>query len=358
MQDGGNILKIEGPFWAPAKARGFILDWDGVLAETTLDFAPLKVKWFGGRQVLLWEAAEELSPEKREVYREEIRALEMDGAERARPVPGALELLDWIRERGIPWVVLSRNCRDSILRAARVAGIPLPPTICSRDDPGPLKPDPGSVRNAAAVLGVPIRQCLLVGDFLYDVMAARRAACRAVLVRRSLPECRAWADVSYPEVSDLVRDLRDPVPLVPFEWARFGRTPEGMARLRAAWDCALVPEGSLLDPADPRPGLDEAILRAAALGVREIRLPPIAFSPSLARANPALDRALMGDPLPSAVEALLETRFPLVSVRRIDAGPDLSGPASVLPDLKLCPNPDVLESLVAESVGLPVSRGC
>ena len=35
-------IDIKSPFWSPAGASGFILDWDGVIAETRLDFTRAK----------------------------------------------------------------------------------------------------------------------------------------------------------------------------------------------------------------------------------------------------------------------------------------------------------------------------
>jgi Predicted phosphatase/phosphohexomutase len=46
----------------------------------------------------------------------------MQGADAAEPVPGAVALLDWLDDRGTPWAVVSRNCRDSMDLAAKRAG--------------------------------------------------------------------------------------------------------------------------------------------------------------------------------------------------------------------------------------------
>ena len=43
------------PFWHPAFAHAFILDWDGVLAETHLDFSQIRSRYFQGRRVPLLE---------------------------------------------------------------------------------------------------------------------------------------------------------------------------------------------------------------------------------------------------------------------------------------------------------------
>ena len=59
-------MMIAPPFWHPSVARGFILDWDGVLADTKLDFAPIRAKYFKGERVPLVEAADMLEESRRE----------------------------------------------------------------------------------------------------------------------------------------------------------------------------------------------------------------------------------------------------------------------------------------------------
>ena len=75
-------IDIKSPFWSPAGASGFILDWDGVIAETRLDFTPLREKYYGGRRAMLLEEAHTLAPETREEFFAELVALEMAGAEK------------------------------------------------------------------------------------------------------------------------------------------------------------------------------------------------------------------------------------------------------------------------------------
>lgn len=65
----GGIIE---PFWHPADSEGFILDWDGVLAETRLNFAPLRARYFDGKFVPLFEALETLPPSIADRLRKDI----------------------------------------------------------------------------------------------------------------------------------------------------------------------------------------------------------------------------------------------------------------------------------------------
>ena len=192
----------------PAEAGAFLLDWDGVLADTRLNFAPLREKYFGGKLVPLLETAATLSEPDRAEVLAEVHRVEMEGAAAAVAVEGAKDLIAWLAETRKPWAVVSRNCRDSIILAAERCGIALPPVTLSREDPY-VKPDGGALALAAERLGVLLTDCVMVGDFLYDLQAARNAGIPSVLVRKKTgAEWESMADYTYDTVKEFVDDLR------------------------------------------------------------------------------------------------------------------------------------------------------
>jgi HAD superfamily hydrolase (TIGR01549 family) len=198
---------MRASFLHPARAEAFILDWDGVLADTKLDFKPLRQKYFKGEIVPLIEAASALPEPVGSEVRAEIRRIEMEGAERAVTVEGAKDLIAWLSAAGKPWAVVSRNCRDSILLAAERCGIVLPSVLLSREDPH-VKPEPEALALAARRMGVSLGDCVMVGDFVYDMMAAKSAGIPAILVRRRGESWEGLADFSYATVGDFAQALR------------------------------------------------------------------------------------------------------------------------------------------------------
>ena len=66
-------MNIKHPFWHPSESKGFIIDWDGVIADTRLDFSGIRRKFFNGEPVLLLEEAERLPEEKKKELRSEER---------------------------------------------------------------------------------------------------------------------------------------------------------------------------------------------------------------------------------------------------------------------------------------------
>ncbi|GAB1333908.1 hypothetical protein ACE1SV_04980 [Streptomyces sp. E-15] len=75
------------------------------------------------------------------------------------------------------------------------------------------KPGPGLIRTAAARLGVPPAACLVIGDIAADVLAARAAGARAVLVPNAATapaEVARFAGQSAPDLLSAVRTALTP----------------------------------------------------------------------------------------------------------------------------------------------------
>ncbi|MDR3076214.1 MAG: HAD family hydrolase, partial [Synergistaceae bacterium] len=185
-------MAFSSPFWSPSEASAVLFDWDGVIADTKLDFSGVRQKYFGDRPAMLLEDARTLPPELREALMRDLEELEVRGARNAALVPGVSKILEWVKSAGIPWAVVSRNCRKSILTAAEMIGVKLPEIVRSRDDGERVKPDPAALREVCAALGADAGQTLLIGDYIYDMMGARRAGMRGVLVRNEIRD--GWDD--------------------------------------------------------------------------------------------------------------------------------------------------------------------
>jgi HAD superfamily hydrolase (TIGR01509 family) len=91
------------------------------------------------------------------------------------PLPGARELLDYLTEAGVPWAIATSGRRETAgpaLEALRLKpGVP----VITRDEVSHAKPDPDLFLAAAERLRVPIGASVVVGDSVWDLLAARRA---------------------------------------------------------------------------------------------------------------------------------------------------------------------------------------
>lgn len=97
------------------------------------------------------------------------------------PVPGALELISSLHDRGIPLAVASSSSYSSIERV--LVRLQLDGIIGVRvggDQVNHAKPHPEIYLRAAALLGLPPERCVAVEDSAYGVAAARAAGMTCV----------------------------------------------------------------------------------------------------------------------------------------------------------------------------------
>src|SRR5271166_5950986 len=100
-------------------------------------------------------------------------------AAHVRPLPGACELLSSLSEAGIPWAIAtSGRMATAAVNLAALGVDPSRTPIVTRDQVKFAKPDPDLFLAAAERLGAPIETAVVVGDSIWDMLAAAR--CRAL----------------------------------------------------------------------------------------------------------------------------------------------------------------------------------
>jgi HAD superfamily hydrolase (TIGR01509 family) len=119
-----------------------------------------------------------------------------------RAVPGAIELLTWLKEAGYGTAVVTNNL--TIEQRAKLAGCGLAPGVdhlITSEDVGVAKPDLVIFEDALTALGVTAPEAILVGDaWQADVVGGRAAGLRTVwLNRKGAPS----PDPSVPELPSL-----------------------------------------------------------------------------------------------------------------------------------------------------------
>jgi len=92
-----------------------------------------------------------------------------------RPLPGARELLTYLTKARVPWAIATSGWIDSARPMLELLGVPAGVPVITRDQVAHAKPDPDLFLAAAAKLDVPIDSCIVVGDSVWDLLAARRA---------------------------------------------------------------------------------------------------------------------------------------------------------------------------------------
>jgi HAD superfamily hydrolase (TIGR01549 family) len=91
------------------------------------------------------------------------------------PLPGAKELLATLTEHEVPWAIATSGVERYAGLARGLLDIPDDTPMVTRDQVRYAKPDPDLFLTAARRIGVDIRNSFVVGDSVWDLLAAQRA---------------------------------------------------------------------------------------------------------------------------------------------------------------------------------------
>jgi len=212
--------------------QAFLFDLDGTLVDSVyqhvlawqeaLDRAGIEVSvWRIHRKVgmsgglfanaLLRETGRPVSGEEARRLRQFHAEAYKRWAGHVRLLPGARELLGLLTDLGIPWAIATSGHRETAAPALELLRLPPGVPVVTRDVVDRAKPDPDLFLAAAAQLGVDIADALVVGDSVWDMLAARRARALGVgflsggYGQEELE--RAGAYRVYEDPADLLRHL-------------------------------------------------------------------------------------------------------------------------------------------------------
>ncbi|HEV7373066.1 HAD family hydrolase, partial [Arenibaculum sp.] len=137
-----------------------------------------KIGMSGGlfTNILLRETGLEISEELLDRLRERHAEAYARRAGAVRPLPGARELLAHLSEAGIRWAVATSGRMRTARPALDALGVdPDRIPVVTRDEVKYAKPDPDLFLAAAERLGVGIGTAVVIGDSVWDMLAAQRA---------------------------------------------------------------------------------------------------------------------------------------------------------------------------------------
>src|SRR5678815_1027578 len=212
--------------------QAFLFDLDGTLVDSVYQhvLAWREALEAGGIHLAVWRIHRQIGMSGglfvNALARETGRSLSAEEAERihqvhgeafkryssqVRPLPGASELLSYLTASKVPWAIATSGRLESASLSLRLLGINDDVPIITRDMVQHAKPDPDLFLAAAEKLGVDISDSVVVGDSIWDLLAARRARALGVGLlsggygREELE--RAGAYRVYNDPADLLRHL-------------------------------------------------------------------------------------------------------------------------------------------------------
>ena len=159
-----------------------VLAWREALNKEGIDLSVWRIHrrigMSGGlfTNMLLRETGLEIHPERVERLRKLHADAYFQHRDQVRPLPGARELLDYLTQVGSPWAVATSGRMETAKLNLEALGInPTVVPVVTRDQVKYGKPDPDLFLAAADRLGVKIEHSVVVGDAIWDMLAARRA---------------------------------------------------------------------------------------------------------------------------------------------------------------------------------------
>lgn len=158
-----------------------VIAWRNALSKLDIDLAVWRIHrrigMSGGLFVsaLLRETGRSLSERDIEYLQQDHEAEYLAQIDSVRPLPGAPELLAALTDHKVPWAIATSGRRVMAGRALAMLGLPDDAPMVTREMVRHAKPDPDLFLAAAALLGFDPGDVMVVGDSVWDLLAARRA---------------------------------------------------------------------------------------------------------------------------------------------------------------------------------------
>jgi HAD superfamily hydrolase (TIGR01549 family) len=158
-----------------------VLAWHRALLQTGIELSIWRIHrrigMSGGlfARALLRETGRDLDDDLLERLRQLHSAAYRELSGDIRPLPGAVELLGTLTELGCPWAIATSGRMETARTTLERLRVPEAVPVVTRDMVAHAKPDPDLFLAAVDRLGVEAADAFVVGDSVWDLLAARRA---------------------------------------------------------------------------------------------------------------------------------------------------------------------------------------
>jgi HAD superfamily hydrolase (TIGR01549 family) len=173
------IFDLDGTLVDTVYAHVFA--WQRALAENDMEIDGWRIHrrigMSGGlfARAVAREIGRELTGEETEAIQKRHGAIFRELLPTRRPLPGAVELLGDLRRREIPHGIATSGRRPEIDASLETLGVGDETVVIERGDVRRAKPEPDLFEACRSALGVEAGDCYVVGDAVWDLLAARRA---------------------------------------------------------------------------------------------------------------------------------------------------------------------------------------
>jgi HAD superfamily hydrolase (TIGR01549 family) len=163
-----------------------VIAWRAALADLGIDLSVWRIHrrigMSGGlfTRAVAREAGRPLTDQEAETIQQRHGVLFRELLPERRPLPGAVELLAFLRAEGIPHGIATSGRRPEIDASLEALGVPPQTVVVDRGDVLRAKPEPDLFLACQERIGVAIQDCYVIGDAVWDLLAARRAGMLSV----------------------------------------------------------------------------------------------------------------------------------------------------------------------------------
>ena len=205
----------------PFRIKAVLFDFDGTLTKPgALNFPFLKKTIGCPADIPVLEFIENLPTSfQQEQAFSILERFEANAAVLSEPNSGALDLIHYLRSNGIGIGIITRNTLSSVEKALKnFEGIDISyfDVIISRDTPVKLKPSGDGIMLAAQTLNVDVNQVMMVGDYIFDIQAGKKAGCFTAFLDYGTGSgsTKIESDVVVSSLNELKKLVRLGIPLL------------------------------------------------------------------------------------------------------------------------------------------------
>jgi HAD superfamily hydrolase (TIGR01509 family) len=162
----------------------WIFDMDGTLTVAIHDFDAIRDALGLRPGIPILEQLAEMPEEKAAPLRLRLDEIELELAARAAPQDGAHELLEELRARGAGLGILTRNSHENAVKTLNKCGLLeyFDPEFVLGRESCEVKPSADGIRKLLTAWRAAPRDAVMVGDYLFDLIAGREAGTATVYV--------------------------------------------------------------------------------------------------------------------------------------------------------------------------------
>jgi len=221
--------------WRDRPVKAVVFDFDGTLAVLTIDFGLMRrrvLEWMKSygvgedriREKYLLEIIDEVYPlllkekdpgEADKFYRgahQILKEVELEAARGGSLIPGSMEILTFLKQKGMKVGIVTRNCGDAVRTVFPDIDLYCD-VFLSRDGTKRVKPHPDHLTSVLTALGASGSEAVMVGDHILDIRAGKEVGMRTIgvltgYIKREAFE-EAGADIILKNVSELLHVLEE-----------------------------------------------------------------------------------------------------------------------------------------------------